>query len=45
MAFRNIIIENPARISLKNEQLVIDTDQTHSVPIEDISALMLDGRR
>lgn len=30
MAFRNIMVENPARISLKNEQLIITTDAEHS---------------
>ena len=43
MAFRNIIIENAARISIKNSQLVIRTDTEHSVPIEDISALLIDN--
>lgn len=35
MAFRNIIIESPAQISLKNKQLIIKTDSTHSVAVED----------
>lgn len=38
MAFRNIIIENPAHISLKNERLIIKSTNEHLVPIEDISA-------
>lgn len=45
MAFRNIIIENPAYISVKNSQLVIRTDQEHSIPLEDISALLLESDR
>lgn len=45
MAFRNIIVENPAYISLKNDQLLIRTDAEHSVAIEDISALLLENRQ
>ena len=45
MAFRNIMVENPARISLKNEQLIICTVTEHSVAIEDISALLLENRQ
>ena len=45
MAFRNIIVENPARIAVRNDQLLICTDAEHSVPIEDISALLLENRQ
>ena len=45
MAFRNIIVENPAYISLKNDQLLIRTDAEHSVSIEDISVLLLENRQ
>lgn len=45
MAFRNIIVESPAAISLRREQLIIRTDSEHSVPIEDISALLLESRQ
>lgn len=45
MAYRNIIIENPASISIKNNQLIIQTDCVHAVPIEDISALLLESNR
>lgn len=45
MAFRNIIIESPARISVKNRQLIINTDGEHSLAIEDISALLLESRQ
>lgn len=45
MAFRNIVVENPARISVKNSQLIIHTDSDHSVAIEDISALLLESRQ
>ena len=45
MAYRNIVIESPARISVKNGQLIVQTDGTHSIPIEDISALLLESER
>lgn len=45
MAFRNIIIENPAHISLKNESLIIKTTNEHLVPIEDISALLIESKQ
>lgn len=45
MAFRNIIVESPARISVKNSQLVIHTDTDHSAALEDISALLLENRQ
>lgn len=45
MPFRNIVVEKPARISVKNSQLIIHTDSDHSVAIEDISALLLESRQ
>ncbi len=45
MAFRSIIIENPAHLSVKSNQLVIRTDAEHTVAIEDISALLLESRQ
>lgn len=45
MAFRNIVIESTARISLKNDQLVIRTDVERSAAIEDISALLIENRQ
>lgn len=45
MAFRNVIIQNPASISLRNSQLIIRTDAEHSLAIEDISALLIESRQ
>lgn len=45
MAFRNIVVQSPAHISLKNHQLIIHTDTDHPVPVEDISALLLESRQ
>ncbi len=44
MPFRNVIIESPAHISLKNKQLIIKTDSEHSLAVEDISALLVENR-
>jgi len=45
MAFRNLMIENPAHLSVRSHQLVIRTDAERSVPIEDISAILLENRQ
>lgn len=45
MAFRNVIIASPAHISVKNDQLIVNTDRPHSIPIEDLSALLLESNR
>ena len=45
MAFRNVMIESPARISVKNSQLLIFTDSEYSLAVEDISALLLENRQ
>lgn len=45
MAFRNIIVESSAHISVKNRQLVIRTDGEKSLPIEDISAVLLESNQ
>lgn len=45
MAFRNVIIANPAHISLRSNQLIIKTDREHSLPIEDISALLIESNQ
>jgi len=45
MAFRNIVVASPARISVRNSQLVIRTDCEHSVPVEDISTILLESNQ
>lgn len=46
MSYRNIFIENPAHISIRNQQLLIETDANkHSVPVEDISVLLIENQR
>lgn len=45
MAYRSLIIESPARLSVRRDQLIIETDLEHSVPLEDIDALLLENRQ
>lgn len=45
MAYRNIIIESPAHVSIDKNRLAIRTDQVHHIPLEDISALLLESRQ
>lgn len=45
MSYRCLFVANAARIHCKNEQLVIEADIPHSVPLEDISALILESRQ
>ncbi len=43
MAWRIISIENPARLSVKNNQLLISQEEDVSIPIEDIDSLIIDN--
>ena len=45
MPYRCLMVVNPARIRCRNEPLLIETDSVHSVPIEDISAIVLESRQ
>lgn len=46
MAFRNIVLESDARLSLKLNQLIIKTErETVSIAIEDINALLIESRQ
>lgn len=45
MAYRNLIIENNAQIHIQNEQLLIQTDTKHSVPLEDINSILFENRQ
>ena len=37
MSYRCVIVSNPAHISTRSEQLVVETDERHTVPIEAVS--------
>lgn len=43
MAWRVVAIENPARLSVRDNQLVITQEMESTLPIEDIDALILDN--
>ncbi|MCL1883173.1 MAG: type II CRISPR-associated endonuclease Cas1 [Defluviitaleaceae bacterium] len=46
MAYRNIIIESEATLSVKNNQLSVKTDKNIStIPIEDIGTLLVENQR
>lgn len=45
MAYRNLMIENSAQISIQGEQLIISTDIKHTVPLEDICSVLIESVR
>lgn len=44
MAWRVVAIENPARLSLKDNKLIIKQDSEVAFPLEDIDSLIIDNR-
>ena len=45
MAFRSLVITTPSYIHIKNNQLVIQNESEHTVPVEDIQALLFENQR
>ena len=43
MEYRNIFLANPARLSVQREQLVIEQAEKITVPLEDISAVLIES--
>lgn len=43
MGWRVVSIENPAKLSLKDNKLVIEQEEKVALPLEDIDSLMIDG--
>lgn len=43
MAWRVVAIKNPARLSLRDNQLVIAQETEATLPIEDLDTLVLDS--
>lgn len=43
MAWRTVVVSNPARLRIENDQLVIMQQDSVSLPVEDISTLMLES--
>ena len=44
MGYRSIVISSAVRLSVKNQQLIIEGEATGTVPIEDIRTLMIESR-
>lgn len=45
MSWRSLIISRPSKLSLKNNQLQIQQEEVWNVPIEDITALVLESQQ
>lgn len=45
MAFRNLYIQNPARLSILRNQLIIQQKERYTVPVEDISSIMIEHQQ
>ncbi len=45
MAYKNIFIANTAKLSSKNEQLIVDNGEKFSFPIEDICCVLVEDYR
>lgn len=44
MAWRVVVIENPAKLSFKDNKLIIKQDEEVALPLEDIDSLIVDNR-
>ncbi len=44
MAYRTVCISNAAKLSVKNSQLIIEGENSGSVPIEDLSVLLIESQ-
>lgn len=42
MSWRSVIITQPTKLSVKNRQLKITQDEEYSIPMEDISSIVLE---
>lgn len=45
MEYRNIFIANPAKLSIQRNQLVIQQEQQFTVPLEDISSILIENQQ
>lgn len=45
MEFRNIVISNPARLSIKHNQLCIMQEREALIPLEDICSVLIESRQ
>ncbi len=44
MSWHNVIITNPAKLSLRNSNLVVTQENSAEIPLEDISAIVVETR-
>ncbi|PKM43132.1 MAG: type II CRISPR-associated endonuclease Cas1 [Firmicutes bacterium HGW-Firmicutes-8] len=45
MPYRHVLISNQSMISVRNQQLVIKQDEEYTIPLSDISTIMLENHR
>ena len=45
MEFKSVYVANPARLTVRREQLVIAQDSEVTIPMEDITSLMMESRQ
>ena len=45
MSWRNVIISNPARLSLKHGHLVVKQEEAAEIPLEDIAVIIVESER
>lgn len=45
MGYRNIVIASAASVFCRDDQLIILNEENNKVPIEDISAIILENRQ
>lgn len=43
MGYRVLFLTNPAKLSVKNEQLIVDTGEQRKIPLEDIECIAIDN--
>lgn len=44
MTWRSVFISHPARLSLKQQQMLIEQDHAYTVPLEDLSVIVIEAR-
>lgn len=45
MSWRSLIISHPSKLSLKNNQICIQQEDTWDVPLEDVAAIVIESRQ
>ena len=42
MEFRSVFIANPAKLSIRNSQLIVEKEESVSIPVEDIGCILIE---